>query len=710
MKKILSLLLVMLFIFAMEVGVYAEDNDDVAFTSLAVGQNIYIDIEKIDGQSSLTVPETLDHTSNDNAITISYDLDQKKWENAYFDHSEDKFIFVDIYIKNLPENTVKYGICGTSYADPSSPDYASKIEDNKTTIKSLSLYDVVDHDSSGKPMVHHSFTIADVTHDGNNVIVIPSEKRHAFLLKLLDSNGKMTYHTIQYRVEHTSTAAFKIANSQPDKTRIQPDKGAYVKESNYTDGTLSYLIDGNTPVPNNTIITKLLPPGSDAARAEVQSSNNNETTLYYNDKNEVKNGVPLKHFFNAEGKNQETFHIKWFNADKTVIKNEMFTIFSSNINLFWMGEKWVPAGDDDTKIDDAFASATGLDETFLKYDPDKGLWTFEIPEGADISALDKNKLGGKDGFLHENKPFFIRGPEGAVSVKSSSWHSPLYDSSMAISTQSDIKSHIDTFTDESGRLCARYGFSAFLNCATLQGTDLSIFTVDRTMTGYADLIVLQWYDKNGNLIPIKDKDGNEKDGNYIYLEKKPYVKATTTAVQGNIGSQVSKATLIIAGGSGSDRFKFKAEYPMQEQADANNSTKYLYMKLTYMDKSGNEIQPAPGSKATVYLPYPAGTSYESHKDVAFTLYHYKDENHTDKEEITLTPTQYGLMFEAGSFSPFLLSYTLPAGSAENPDTPGSTGDSYYPSYHGPVQPVLVLPPKTGDITFFGWLRAMLGVD
>ena len=697
MKKILSLLLVMLFILAMEVGVYAEDNDDVAFTSLAGGQNIYI--EKIDGQSSLTVPETLDHTSNDNAITISYDLDQKKWENAYFDHSEDKFIFVDIYIKNLPANTVQYGICGTSYADPTSADYESKIEDNKTTIKSLSLYDV-GHDSAGKPQVHHSFSIADVTHDGNNVIVIPSEKRHAFLLKLLDSSGNMTYHTIQYRVEHTSTAAFKIANSQPDKIRIQPDNGAYVKEYNYTDGTLSYLIDGNIQVPNDTIITKLLPPGSDAARAEVQSSNSDEP-LYYNDENEVKNGVPLNHFFNAGGKNQETFHIKWFNADNTVIKNEMFTIFSSNINKFWMEEKWVPAGSGDTALDAAFAEKTGLNERFINYDPDKGLWTFEIPEGADISALDKNKLGGNDGFLSDNKPFFIRGPEGAVSVKSSSWHSPLYDSDKADSAQRAIKTHTDTFTDESGRLCARYGFSAFLNCATLSGTDLSIFTVDRTMTGYADLIVLQWYDTNGNLIKIE-----EKDGNYIYLEKKPYVKASTTSVQQEVTSEVSDATLIIGDGSGS----FKAEYPMQEQADANNSTKYLYMKLTYMDERGNEIQPAPGSKATVYLPYPAGTSYESHKDVAFTLYHYKDEKHTDKDEITLTPTPYGLMFETDSFSPFLLSYTLPAGSAENPDTPGSTGDSYYPSYHGPVQPVLVLPPKTGDITFFGWLRVLLGID
>lgn len=697
MKKILSLLLVMLFIFAMEVGVYAEDNDDVEFTSLAGGQNIFI--EEIDGQASLTVPETLDHTSNDNAITISYDLDQEKWADAYFNHSEDKHIFVDIYIKNLPANTVKYGICGTSYADPTSADYESKIEDNKTTIKSLSLYDVVDHDKSGNPMVSHRFTIADVTHDGNSVIVIPSKnKKHAFLLKLQDKDGKMTYHTIQCRVEHTSTEAFKIANSQPGEGRIVPDNGAYVKSSNYVDGTLSYLIDGNAGVQDKTIRTTLLPPGSDAARAEVQSSNNDEKI----NRDDVKNGVPLNHFFDASGKNQETFHIKWFNGADAVIKNEMLTIFSSNINQFWMGEKWVPAGSGDTALDAAFAEKTGLNERFIKYDPDKGLWTFEIPEGEDISALDKNKLGGNDGFLRDNKPFFIRGPEGAVSVKSSSWHSPLYDSNMADSTQNDLTPHQDTFTDGSGRLCARYGFSAFLNCATLYGTDLSIFTVDRTMTGYADLIVLQWYDKNGELIKIKDKDGN-----YIYLEKKPYVKATTTAVQGNIGSPVREATLIIAGGSDSFN-KFKAEYPMQEQADANNSTKYLYMKLTYMDDSGNEIQPG-SNKATVYLPYPAGTSYESHKDVAFTLYHYKDENHTDKEEITLTPTQYGLMFEAGSFSPFLLEYK-PAGGMEGADTPGSTGDSYYPSYHGPVQPVLVLPPKTGDITFFGWLRAMLGVD
>ena len=699
MKKILSLLLVMLFILAMEVGVYAEDNDDVAFTSLAGDQNIYI--EKIDGQSSLTVPKTLDHTSNDNAITISYDLDQKKWENAYFDHSEDKFIFVDIYIKNLPANTVKYGICGTSYADPSSPDYASKIEDNKATIKSLHLDDV-HHDSSGKPMVSHRFTIADVTHDDNSVIVIPSNKEHAFLLKLQDKDGNTTYHTIQYRVNHTSTEAFRIANAQPGEGRIVPDNGAYVKSSNYVDGTLSYLIDDSIEVVPK-ITTTLLPPSDGAVWAEVKSSNNYEP-LYYND---VKNGVPLIHSFNAEGKNQETFHIKWFNGADAVIKNEMLTIFSSNINKFWMGEKWGPAGSDDTALDAAFAEKTGLNERFIKYDPEKGLWTFEIPEGADISALDKNKLGGNDSYLDKNKPFFIRGPEGAVLVKSSSWHSPLYDSNKADSTQNDLTPHQDTFTDGSGRLCARYGFSAFLNCATLYGTDLSIFTVDRTMTGYADIIVLQWYNENDELIKIKDKDGNEKDGNYIYLEKKPYVKATTTEVKENIGSQVSEATLIIGDGSG--RFKsFKAEYPMQEQADANNSTKYLYMKLTYMDERGNEIQPG-SNKAKVYLPYPAGTSYESHKDVAFTLYHYKDESHTDKEEITLTPTQYGLMFETGSFSPFLLEYK-PAGGMEGADTPGSTGDSYYPSYHGPVQPVLVLPPKTGDITFFGWLRAMLGVD
>lgn len=697
MKKILSLLLVMLFILAMEVGVYAEDNDDIAFTSLAGGQNIFI--EEIDGQASLTVPETLDHTSNDNAITISYDLNQEKWENAYFDHSEDKFIFVDIYIKNLPANTVKYGICGTNYADPTSAKYESKIEDNKTTIKSLHLDDV-HYDSSGKPMVSHRFTIANVTHDGNNVIVIPSNKKHAFLLKLQDIDGNTTYHTIQYRVNHTSTEAFKIANAQPGEGRIVPDNGAYVKSSNYVDGTLSYLIDDSIEVVPK-ITTTLLPPSDGAVWAEVKSSNNYEP-LYYND---VKNGVPLIHSFNAEGKNQETFHIKWFNGADAVIKNEMLTIFSSNINKFWMGEKWVPAGNDDTALDAAFAEKTGLNGSFIKYDPEKGLWTFEIPEGADISALDKNKLGGNDGFLSDNKPFFIRGPKGAVSVMSSSWHSPLYDSNVAESTQKDLTPHKDTFTDGSGRLCARYGFSAFLNCATLYGTDLSIFTVDRTMTGYADIIVLQWYDEDDKLIKIADKDGKEKDGNYIYLEKKPYVKATTTEVQGNIESQVSDATLIIAGGSGS----FKAEYPMQEQADANNSTKYLYMKLTYMDERGNEIQPAHGSKATVYLPYPAGTSYESHKDVAFTLYHYKDESHTDKEEITLTPTQYGLMFETGSFSPFLLEYK-PAGGTEGADAPDSTGDSYYPSYHGPVQPVLVLPPKTGDITFFGWLRVLLGID
>ena len=46
MKKILSLLLVMLSIFAMGGGVYAENSDDVTFTGLAGGQNIYIEPDR----------------------------------------------------------------------------------------------------------------------------------------------------------------------------------------------------------------------------------------------------------------------------------------------------------------------------------------------------------------------------------------------------------------------------------------------------------------------------------------------------------------------------------------------------------------------------------------------------------------------------------------------------------------------------------------
>ena len=123
------------------------------------------------------------------------------------------------------------------------------------------------------------------------------------------------------------------------------------------------------------------------------------------------------------------------------------------------------------------------------------------------------------------------------------------------------------------------------------------------------------------------------------------------------------------------------------------------------------------SKIYIFWPRPlliTNINEDTIKDYEINLKHYinaegnmlKDE----KVKLHIAPLNLGFWFEVESFSPFLLSYTLPAGGTEGADTPDSTGDSYYPSYHGPVQPVLVLPPKTGDITFFGWLRVLLGID
>ena len=160
---------------------------------------------------------------------------------------------------------------------------------------------------------------------------------------------------------------------------------------------------------------------------------------------------------------------------------------------------------------------------------------------------------------------------------------------------------------------------------------------------------------------------------------------------------------------------------MLSQGSANGY--YELKELSIVDGKGNEMKVSElkekydVSKVYIFWPRPLlipNISEDAISDYNIALKHYKKAEGNmlkdEKVELHIAPLNLGFSFEVESFSPFLLSYTLPAGSAENPDTPGSTGDSYYPSYHGPVQPVLVLPPKTGDITFFGWFRVLLGID
>ncbi len=76
-----------------------------------------------------------------------------------------------------------------------------------------------------------------------------------------------------------------------------------------------------------------------------------------------------------------------------------------------------------------------------------------------------------------------------------------------------------------------------------------------------------------------------------------------------------------------------------------------HYELHLTDGSGSAI--APDRNIVIYLPYPAGCAYGD--GTVYTLRHY-DTAGGSELVTTLTPTEYGLRFEADSLSPFVLTW------------------------------------------------------
>ena len=604
-------------------------------------------------------------TLTGNTFTHTYDLTDSQWEEAFYNCGEDNGIYLTARF-TLPEGAVSY--FKSSYKADATDEQCMEILRNAAYMGTGGSFGV-------------GLRIAGAAYDGNNIIITPEHCNDSVIIKWLDKDGNDHFHRVNFNLTVSRVGqGIKLTNASPANDRVKFDTQAGANGS-YSDGTVRYMLgEGFTYGSNTTTTTKLVRPSTDATSATV----NGETAPI----SETDGAIELTVAARNNQSMTESFTVCWLDADNKIIKTERITISNcpTGAGVPWQ-KHWAPMDKKRINVQDKNLTS------FFSYDDD-GKLLFKVTD-SNAGSLNADKLNelSQNDLIYEITP-----PEGAKYFRMSGQHSPLYDRFFADSTKEWLKEQPfeNCVFDENGAAKPYYySFGKLFNRTQVEG--MYVYTVNNTQVTFADMLVFQWYDEDENLIK----------GEYFYLVKNPYVRTVETdALSTDPTAPVTNPTLVASDSKGNE--VLRAEIPIQKAVDPNSNTKYLYMKLTYMDDSGNEIQPA-GSEATVYLPYPAGTSYESHKDVAFTLYHYKDESHTDKEEITLTPTQYGLMFETYSFSPFLLEYK-PAGGTEGADTPGSTGDSYYPSYHGPVQPVLVLPPKTGDITFFGWLRVLLGID
>ena len=351
----------------------------------------------------------------------------------------------------------------------------------------------------------------------------------------------------------------------------------------------------------------------------------------------------------------ESFTVCWLDADNKIIKTERITISNcpAGAGVPWQNY-WAPIDSKRINVQD-----NGL-TSFFSYDNGKLLFEVTDSNAGSLNANKLNELSQND-LIYEITP-----PAGAKYFRMSGQHSPLYDSSFADSTKQWLEKQPfeECVFENDAAKPYYYSFGKLFNRTKVEG--VYVYTVNNTQVTFADIVIIQWYNENKEIIK----------GEYFYLIKEPYVKISKTeALTEDPTEAVEKPTIVIsdsATGKVVTNGVLKTEMPLQNAVDPNSDTRYLYMKLTYIDENtGLEVEPGTEG-AVVYLAYPDGMTYEQAQGYTFKLTHYTDENHVTHENVALEATQYGLKFNTTSFSPFLLEWKK-AGTTTPASDKGSSG-------------------------------------
>ena len=605
-------------------------------------------IEKSDGTQANITPEGgfLPATS----VELKYELTKEQWEEVFYKYGEDNRIFLPLwfYLPGSAEDYFKI----ENFGNESRP-----VDEDLQMLKDAQYFGFKLNDGEGGYNAYKYFreglVIAQVKYEGNNVIIEPQSGKVSWLIKWFDNDGNDHFHRVTFDVKVSfSGQGIKLTNASPANDRVKFDTQAGANGS-YSDGTVRYMLDeGFTYGSNTTTTTKLVRPSTDATSATV----NGETAPI----SEADNAIELKLEARNNQSMTESFTVCWLDADNKIIKTERITISNcpAGAGVPWQNY-WAPIDSKRINVQD-----NGL-TSFFSYDNGKLLFEVTDSNAGSLNANKLNELSQND-LIYEITP-----PAGAKYFRMSGQHSPLYDSSFADSTKEWLeKQPFEDYKLENGAAKPYYCFfDELFNRTKVEG--VYVYTVNNTEVTFADIVIFQWYDKDEKLIEV-----NGKDGECFYLIKEPYVKTTTTAALTKDPTEaVAKPTIVIsnsATGKVVTNGVLKTEMPLQNAVDPNSDTRYLYMKLTYIDENtGLEVEPGTEG-AVVYLAYPDGMTYEQAQGYTFKLYHYTDENHVTHEEMELEATPYGLRFNTTSFSPFLLEWKK-AGTTTPASDKGSSG-------------------------------------
>ena len=607
-------------------------------------------IEKSDGTPANITPEGgfLPTTS----VELNYDLTKEQWEEVFYKYGEDNHIFLPLWF-NLPGKAVDY--FKIEYFD----DESRPVDEDLKFLKGVQYFNVNLNEGNYSGVYYKSFheglVIAQVKYEGNNVIIEPQSGKVSWLIKWLDDKNVDHFHRVTFDVNISSSGqGIKLTNASPANDRVKFD-GREGAKGSYSDGTVRYMLaDDFGYNTNGKTFTRLVRPSDNAVSATVNGENVNIS--------ETDNAIQLKVDARNDKSMTEAFTVCWLDEYGNTIKTERITISNcpTGAGVPWQ-KHWAPIDRGRIKVQDQRLIS------FFSYDNDNdndnGKLLFEVTD-SNAGSLNADMLNE----LSENKLIYeITPPAGAVKFRMSGQHSPLYDTYFADSTKQWLEKQPfeDCVFENDAAKPYYYSFGKLFNRTKVEG--VYVYTVNNTEVTFADIVIFQWYDENKEIIK----------GEYFYLIKEPYVKISKTeALTEDPTEAVEKPTIVIsnsATGKVVTNGVLKTEMPLQNAVDPNSDTRYLYMKLTYIDEStGLEVEPGTEG-AVVYLAYPDGMTYEQAQGYTFKLYHYTDENHVTHEEMELEATPYGLKFNTTSFSPFLLEWTPAASSPSHNESGGLSG-------------------------------------
>lgn len=542
-------------------------------------------------------------------ITVTLEIDEA-WAKKYIKYGDSGVILMPKFLV-LPEGTKAYASTGFS---------GSETELLKQ-IEAASYHEIKDP----KDLIQYDFlAVASISRDGNIATVTPLEmKNQTTLFKYKDAADNEYFHYYSISIVQKNKEAVRfIDESIPLKDRLlyNTENNENIKDYAYENGEVVYYYDGNNPSADEYVTTGLKAPEG------AESCKIGEKPVDINKNGYISVETPIS-FYEAAMYDP----ISWFDGGNNLIHSDRLVVkLLPRYQGLWMESNWAPA--DSGRLKYRTEETAGWLQGNMTLE--NGRYLFDIQDNSwqnmDMEAL--CDVGDTSRY------FELTAPEGAASFKVQTRTAPLYNSSLAEANK-DMFNKMTPISlndgDVTGKEFAinssKNGIqfvlgSPLLRKTALKDSGVTIYTVNKHLAGYGSTLVVQWYDKEGNLINI-----NGKDGEFVYLVSKDY--------PGYQDDFCKKIEISIAGNT--------VRIPLHKADDSNRHV--LDIKC---DGAG---------KTTVTFPYPSGINQSNAASAQIVIRHYVNDDPEKYdtysiEKGNLKALPEGLQFETYSFSPFVLSW------------------------------------------------------